>query len=110
MQSAVQGYVDLCKYLCIASSDYGNKQKLKAHNRAMGLLRDYADELAQDPERERIFAELLGHSDVVVSVTAAADCIRFQIHKEKAVAVLKEAVKHENPVISLDTKMLLKSV
>ena len=110
IQKAVQVYVDLCKDLCVEISDYGNKVKLKKHNHSIVLLRKYADELTMKPYGQQVFEELLCHQNIVVRTTAAADCLRLNIHKEKAIIILENALNCNNSIVSLNARMTLKTM
>ena len=108
IQNAVQDYVDLCMNLCVEKSDYGDKKKLTKHNQSMKLLRVYTNELAKTSEGRTVLEKLLSNPNIVVSTTAAADCLRLNLHKELATDVLKNAIDHKNPIVSFNAKMLLK--
>ena len=76
----------------------------------MKLLRVYTNELAKTSEGSNVLEMLLSHPDVIVSTTAAADCLRLNLHREQATNVLQNATTHENPIISFNAEMVLKTL
>ena len=85
----IEKYVMLCGSLCKVATDY-TRAKVKKHNKAMQQLILLEEELSGEIGlAEEVYDSLLNSTDNYVRQSAATDCLRFNIHTERAIAELE---------------------
>jgi len=98
-------YVENCLKLCL-QDDYGDRKKLKAHNKAMDTLAKLETEITAHE-----FQRLLTHEDERVRLNAAAACVRRKLCYDEALAALGEIEAHSpDGTLSLAAKMVLRTM
>jgi len=103
--SAYGLYVENCLKLCL-QDDYGDRKKLKAHNKAMDTLAKLETEITAHE-----FQRLLTHEDERVRLNAAAACVRRKLCYDEALAALGEIEAHSpDGTLSLAAKMVLRTM
>lgn len=103
--SAYDLYVGNCLKLCL-QDDYGNRKKLRAHNKAMDNLAKLEAEMTPSD-----FLRLLVHEDERVRLNAAAACVRRKLCYDEAVATPEEVEAHSpDGTLSLAAKMVLRTM
>ena len=101
-------FIQYSKQLCMTKDDYKDKQKVKAHNKAMKSRTQLKNKIKQQ-NCEEILGLLLIHDDERVQIGAAVMCLQENVLQDQAVSVLKTIVKcSTNPIFSFDAEMLLK--
>lgn len=107
MQNYYDRFVQLSLQLCL-KEDYADKQKLKAHDKAMTQLDKLQREMAKT-DCSRVILALLEHPEERVRMGAAAFCIKIRIYIEKATAVLDNIIDTSNDsTIIFSAEMILK--
>ena len=89
MKDYYNEYVKYATRLILNNDDYGNKSKVRAHNRAMRKLLLLKKEM-QDIECAEILYKLLKHDDERVKMHAADVCLSMNIYVDSAFHILKE--------------------
>jgi hypothetical protein len=89
-------------------NDYGDKKKVRAHNRAMDELLKLEKELS-NPEGYEVLHELLFHENDHVILSSAMLCLNLKIHEKEVVERIK-FVQHTSPdpLVRFEAEMMLK--
>ena len=99
--------VELCGKLCY-KDDYGCKEKVRAHNRAMTKLFKLDKEL-NTPEGSEILMKLLYHENDHVILSAAMLCLKLKIHpKETLERMIYVRDNSKDSIISFEAEMMIK--
>ena len=108
MKQYIDEYVSLCGQMCKSAEDYTN-QNVKRHNHAMKDMLRLVDQLHKDTQLLlSVYNELLKHEDMFVKHCAAADCLRFGVHTDQAVKVLKMVCRKGDRMEAFAAKRSLK--
>ena len=108
MKDYYQIIVELSTRKC-AKDDYGNKQKVREHNKAMTKLNSLDKEL-DNVEGKNVLFKLLYHDNDQVILSAAMLCLKLNFHideTKKRIAFVRDTSK--DSIISFNAEMLLKS-
>ena len=101
--------VELSSKLCY-KDDYGVKEKVKEHNKAMTKL-NRMDQEMNNPEGKQILLELLYHKKDHVILSAAMLCLKLKFNlndaKERSAYVRDES---SDSIVSFNAEMMLKSL
>ena len=87
-------FVELSTQQCL-KNDYKDSQKVKKHNDAYGKLLKLMDVMSEE-NCDTVLDELLVHNDDRVRINAALLCFQTNVHKDKAIQVLKRIVESSN--------------
>ena len=99
-------FVDLCLKRCL-TDDYGDKSKVRQHNRAMNKLLKLQKEMEEIGCSE-ILDKLLLHDDDRVRLSAGAFGVDFASHREKSIIVINDVAKNsKDKMLSFDAYMVL---
>jgi len=89
----IDRYLDLHSKTCRKPGDY-EKISLRKHNKAMRELISLYDEINSDRGlAEEVYSELLQNADMDVQLSAAASCLKLNIHIEDATEILERISK-----------------
>ena len=106
MNEYYEEYVRLCLCLCL-SKDYGNKNKVNKHNRAMRQLYHLQQEI-REAHCDEILQQLLQHEDERVKINAAHLCLQMNVYKEDARVVLQKIKEQSTePTLRFDAMLIL---
>jgi hypothetical protein len=83
--------------ICHSPKDYGEKN-VKEHNKAMRTFIAFCSELSQNVELSKsVYSELLEHEDLSIQRNAASMCLELDIHVKRAVEMLENMAKLDDP-------------
>lgn len=104
----VKDYIALCGKLCASPNDY-DRFTVRKHNWAMDRLAVMAAKLSKEPDLAgEVFGALLKHNSSQVLVSAAAHCLKYEIHTAEAEQVLKKIEKSSDRYAAFQAEMTLK--
>ena len=99
--------VELCGKLCY-KDDYGCKEKVRAHNRAMTKLFKLDKEL-NTPEGSEILMKLLYHENDHVILSAAMLCLKLKIHpKETLERMIYVKDNSKDSIVAFEAEMMIR--
>ena len=102
-------FVQLSLQQCLRN-DYGDKEKVKAHNKASKKLRQLQSEMKENDCADVLF-NLLDYNDDRVRVNAAYLCLQMNIHTDKVLRTLKNVVDNTtDPTLAFSAKMALEGM
>mgnify|MGYP003300155999 CR=1 FL=1 len=89
MKDYYDEYVKYATRLILNNDDYGNKSKVRAHNRAMKKLLLLEKEIIEANDTD-LFDRLLQHEDERVKMYACNLCVTMNYNVDNALQILKE--------------------
>lgn len=89
MKDYYNDFIKFASQLILSNDDYGNKLKVRAHNRAMRKLLLLKKEM-KDIDCAEILHKLLYHEDERVKMHAADLCLSMNVYIDSAFYILKE--------------------
>ncbi|MBR2454648.1 MAG: hypothetical protein IKB36_01195 [Clostridia bacterium] len=99
-------FVDLCLKRCL-TDDYGDKSKVRQHNRSMNKLLKLQKEM-EEKDCSEILDKLLIHDDDRVKLSAGTFAVDFPSHREKSIIAINDvAKKSKDKMLSFDAYMVL---
>lgn len=102
-------FVQLSLQQCL-KNDYGDKEKVKAHNKASKKIRQLQEEMKINDCAD-ILNNLLDYNDDRVRINAAYLCLKMNIHKEKVLLILNDIVDNTtDPTLAFSAKMALQGM
>ena len=109
----MKNYYDLFVQLSLqqcSKNDYGDKEKMKAHNKASKKLRQLQEEMKTN-DCAGVLNNLLDYNDDRVRINAAYLCLKMNIHKDKVLQTLKDVVDNTtDPTLAFSAKMALQGM
>lgn len=109
MKDYYELFVQLSLQQCV-KNDYGNKEKVKAHNVASKKLQKLQKEMKQI-DCSDLLGALLDYEDDRVKVNAAFLCLQMNVHREKVRQTLNEIVNSsEDSTMVFSARMALQSM
>ena len=89
MKDFYNDYIKYASQLCSNNDDYGDKLKVKAHNKAIKKLLSIEKEIIENNLTD-VLNNLLQHEDERVKMNACDLCLVMNYNNEKAFKILKE--------------------
>ena len=100
MKDYYNEYIKYATQLCSNNDDYGDRLKVKAHNRAIKKLLSLEKEIMENNFTD-VLAKLLQHEDERVKMNASDLCLVMNYNSEKAFEILKELSVHSSEALML---------